>query len=61
MINKKKAPAARHSQQEQGKKPYRQYSEEFTECQAERIFNHDLNVILAGAIVILVLAILGVI
>ena len=61
MINKRKAPAARHSQQEQGKKPYVQYIEEFSESQAERIFNRDLNAILIGCIVVLVLAILGVI
>ena len=37
------------------------YTPEFTESQAEKIFNRDFNAIVVGCIVILVLAILGVI
>lgn len=37
------------------------FTPEFSESQAERIFNRDLNWVIAGCIVILVLCILGVI
>lgn len=37
------------------------YTPEFTECQAEKIFNRDLNTIVVGCIVILLLCIVGVI
>lgn len=43
------------------KKTYNQYTEEFDECQAERIFNRDFGIVVIGAIAVIVLALLGVI
>ena len=61
MLNKKEMPLRSGNSNKGKASTYQHFTEEFSESQAERIFNRDMNAVVAAAIVILLLAILGVI
>ena len=55
MMAKKKAPLSGHSSGAKGKYLQKKYTAEFTEKQAEEIFNRDLSWLIAGSIAVLVI------
>lgn len=62
MLSKRKGPCMAGTISEAREKSLNDhFTPEFSESQAERIFNRDLNWVIAGCIVILILAIVGVI
>ena len=61
-MEKKRKPLRNwHSNKGNRVNTYKEYTPEFTESQAEKIFNRDLNAIVVGCIVVLLLAIVGVV
>ena len=61
-MEKKRRPLRNwHSDKGNRVNTYVEYTPEFTESQAEKIFNRDFGMVVIGCIVVLLLAIVGVI